>query len=65
MTDPTQLLRMTIPTGRLLDIATAMHAVAAMPDAMSLAVMSTVIVMMMTMGVMSCTMVMRWPRRGR
>jgi hypothetical protein len=56
---------MTIPTGHLLDIATAMYAVAAMPDTMALTVMSTMIVMMMTMGVVTSAMVMRWPRRGR
>jgi hypothetical protein len=56
---------MTIPAGRLLDMATTMHAVAAMPDAMALAVMCAMIVMMMAMGVMTSAMVMRWPRRGR
>jgi hypothetical protein len=56
---------MTIPAGRLNGFASPMRTVAAIADAMPLAVMSAMIVMIMTMGVMTGTMVMRRPRRGR
>jgi hypothetical protein len=42
-----------------------MRTMAAITNAVPLTVMSAMILMMMTMGVMTSTMVMRRPRRGR